>query len=48
MRCYDVARDGQRFSVVRRPTPTPPPVVTHVNLILNWFEELKAKVPPAQ
>jgi hypothetical protein len=22
-----------------------PPVVTHVNLTQNWFEELQAKVP---
>ena len=26
-------------------TPPPPPVVTHINLIQNWFEEVKAKVP---
>jgi serine/threonine-protein kinase len=44
-RCYDVALDGQRFLVVQR-MPTPPkPAVTHLNLIQNWFEELKAKVP---
>jgi len=23
----------------------PLPPVTHTNLIMNWFEELKAKVP---
>jgi len=23
----------------------PLPPVTHINLIMNWFEELKAKVP---
>jgi eukaryotic-like serine/threonine-protein kinase len=23
----------------------PSPVVTHINLVLNWFEELKAKAP---
>jgi len=47
-RCYGVAPDGQRFYVLQTPTPPPPPVVTHVNLITNWFEELKAKVPPAR
>jgi hypothetical protein len=26
-------------------TPSPPSAVTHINLIQNWFEELKAKVP---
>lgn len=45
VRCYDVAPDGQRFVAVQTPTPPPAPVVTHINLIQNWFEELKAKVP---
>ena len=44
---YDAAPDGQRF-VVLRPTeaegeeelPTP-----QINIILNWFEELKERVP---
>ncbi len=45
VRCYDVAHDGQRFYVVRTPAPPSPPVVTHINLIDHWFEELKAKVP---
>jgi hypothetical protein len=45
VRCYDVAPDGQRFYTVQWRTPPPAPVVTHINLILNWFEELKAKVP---
>jgi hypothetical protein len=44
-RCYDVSPDGQRF-FVSRPLPSPAtPPVTHVNLVLNWFEELKAKAP---
>jgi hypothetical protein len=45
LRCFDVSPDGQRFYGVRTPTPQPPPVVTHVTLIQNWFEELKLKVP---
>jgi eukaryotic-like serine/threonine-protein kinase len=45
VRCYDVAPDGQRFYVTQTiPAPRSPPV-THINLVLNWFEELKAKVP---
>jgi Tol biopolymer transport system component len=44
-RCYDVAPDGQRFYVVQTPTPQSPPAMTHINLIQNWLEELKAKVP---
>ncbi len=44
-RCHDVAADGQRF-YARQAVPTPPgPPVTHINLIQNWFEELRAKVP---
>jgi hypothetical protein len=43
--CDDVAPDGQRFYGKQLRTPPPPPVVTHINLIENWFEELKAKVP---
>jgi hypothetical protein len=48
MRCYDVAPDGQHFYAVRTPALPPPPSVTHINLIQNWFEELKAKVPTAK
>jgi serine/threonine-protein kinase len=44
-RCYDVSPDGQRFYLAQPLAPPPPPVVTHVNLIQNWVEELKAKVP---
>jgi len=47
-RCYDVAPDGQRFYATQRAAPRPASVVTHINLILNWFEELKAKVPGGQ
>lgn len=45
LRCFDVSPDGQRFYVVQTPTPPPPPVVTQINLVQNWFEELKVKVP---
>jgi dipeptidyl aminopeptidase/acylaminoacyl peptidase len=46
LRCYDVAPDGQHFYVVQSPASFfLTPVVTHINLITNWFEELKAKVP---
>jgi len=45
VRAYDVAPDGQRFYGVQTAASPSPPVVTHVNLIQNWFEELKAKMP---
>jgi serine/threonine-protein kinase len=44
-RCYDVARDGQRFYAMQTWRRQPARTVTHINLIPNWFEELKAKVP---
>ena len=45
VRCYDVAADGARFYVTQPQAPPPPPAVTHISLVLNWFEELQAKVP---
>jgi Tol biopolymer transport system component len=44
VRCYDVAPNGQRFYGVQSPPP-PSPAATHISLILNWLEELEAKVP---
>ena len=40
---YDVSSDGQRFLFVQESEPPrePTPLVT----VLNWFEELKARVP---
>ena len=46
--CCDVTPDGQRFYAAQVRTPVGHPTVTHINLILNWFEELKAKVPPGR
>ena len=46
VRCYDAAPGGERFYVTQSPgAPASAPVVTHINLWQNWFEELKAKVP---
>jgi Tol biopolymer transport system component len=45
VRCYDVSSDGQRFYTTQFRMPPNPPPVTHINLIQNWFEELKGKVP---
>jgi len=38
-RCWDVAPDGERFLVAENSIPP------RINVITNWFEELKAKVP---
>jgi hypothetical protein len=45
VRCYDVASDGKRFYGVKALKMPVAPVVTHVSIVQNWFEELKAKVP---
>ena len=43
--CYDVAPDGRRFYAHQSRRLPSPPLVTHIEIILNWVEELKAKVP---
>ena len=44
-RSYDVSPDGQRFLTVKPnklDEDAPPP---QINIVLNWFEELKRLVP---
>jgi Tol biopolymer transport system component len=44
---YDVSADGQRFlmlKLVEQAEEAP----TQINVVLNWFEELKQKVPPGK
>jgi hypothetical protein len=43
-RGYDVTPDGHRFLVIEFDEPPSQPV-THINVVLNWFEELKRRVP---
>jgi hypothetical protein len=40
---YDVSLDGQRFLMVKPVKQAQ--VATQINVVLNWFEELKQKVP---
>ena len=45
-RTYDVSRDGQKFLMIKDNAggdPTSPP--TSMVVVLNWTEELKARVP---
>jgi hypothetical protein len=43
---YDVAPDGKRFLMIRRdPSESGPP---RVNVVLNWFEDVKRRVPGAK
>ena len=41
---YDVSRDGQRFLMIK-PSESAEAAPTQINVVLNWFEELKQKVP---
>lgn len=38
---YDVSSDGQHFLMLK-PVDAPPP--TQINIVLNWFEELRQKL----
>jgi hypothetical protein len=53
-RTFDIASDGRVIGVASRDTAftrggqtaaTSVPAVTEVTVVINWFEELKAKVP---
>jgi Tol biopolymer transport system component/predicted Ser/Thr protein kinase len=41
---YDVAPDGRRFLMLK-PTEQTQSAPTQINVVLNWFEELKRRVP---
>jgi Tol biopolymer transport system component len=41
---YDVSADGQRFLMIKPVEQQQAP--TQINIVLNWFEELRRKVPP--
>ncbi len=41
---YDVSLDGQRFLMLK-PVEQARAAPTQINVVLNWFEELKQKVP---
>jgi eukaryotic-like serine/threonine-protein kinase len=40
---YDVTSDGKRFLMVKTSSRTPAPA--QISVVLNWFEELKRRVP---
>ncbi len=40
---YDVTPDGQRFLMVQ--VTESEQAATQINVVLNWFEELKQRVP---
>ena len=43
-RGYDVSPDGQRFMFIS-PVGEPRKPVTEINVVLNWFEEVKRRAP---
>ena len=40
---YNVAPDGQRFVMIQENDPDS--AAAQINVVLNWFEELKQRVP---
>ncbi len=40
---YDVFPDGKRFMMIEESVKQP--TITHLNVVLNWFEELKRRAP---
>jgi serine/threonine-protein kinase len=44
---YDVSPDGQRFLMLK-PAETQTSAPTQINVVLNWFTELKQRVPAGQ
>ena len=51
-RTYDIAPDGQRFLMLKPGTPgdadEPFGGLTQIHIVLNWLEELRARVPTGQ
>jgi hypothetical protein len=44
---YDLAPDGERFAVFEPPEGEQKPE-THVNLLLNFFDEVRRRAPPGK
>jgi hypothetical protein len=42
---YDITPDGERFIMIKLEEGSEP---TQINVVLNWFEELKRRVPVAK
>jgi hypothetical protein len=40
---YDISSDGQRFPMIKETEQAQS--LTQINVVLNWFEELKRRVP---
>lgn len=46
---WDISPDGERFLMMKEATATGKPAAAEapqkINIVLNWFEELKQRVP---
>jgi len=44
---WDISLDGKRFRMMkeRQSTPSAGEAPLNINIVLNWFEELKQRVP---
>ena len=45
---WDVDREGKRFLMIKKAKPYQPAAEAlrlRINIVLNWFEELKQRVP---
>ena len=42
---YSIAPDGQRFLMLKPKEQQQQTALTQINVVQNWFEELKQKVP---
>jgi serine/threonine-protein kinase len=42
---WDISPDGKRFLIVKEAKPTAAEVPRKINIVVNWFEELKQRVP---
>jgi Tol biopolymer transport system component len=47
-RAYDVLPDGRFVGVIDASEPEGSPAAPEIRVVLNWFEELKARVPSPQ
>ena len=48
MSVYDLSPDGKRFLMVKPPADRQKAPMDQVTVVLNWFEELRQRVPPVR
>jgi len=42
---YDIAPDGRRFVMIEEPRAAGTASATKLNVVVNWIDELKRRVP---